>query len=32
MLLVGHIHHVKNYDDLETVSEIARGPAALVCH
>ncbi|WJX62688.1 hypothetical protein P8452_47654 [Trifolium repens] len=26
-----YIHHVKNFDDLETVSEIARGPAALVC-
>jgi hypothetical protein len=26
-----HIHHVKNFDDLETVSEIAWGPSALVC-
>jgi hypothetical protein len=26
-----HIHHVKNFDDLKTVSEIAWGPAALVC-
>jgi hypothetical protein len=26
-----YIHHVKNFDGLETVSEIAWGPAALVC-
>jgi hypothetical protein len=26
-----YIHHVKNFDDLETVSEIAWGPSALVC-
>jgi hypothetical protein len=26
-----HIHHVKNFDHLETVSDIAWGPAALVC-
>jgi hypothetical protein len=24
-----HIHHVKNFDDLETVSEIAWGPAVM---
>jgi hypothetical protein len=24
-----HLHHLKNFDDLETVSEIVWGPAAL---
>jgi hypothetical protein len=26
-----YIHHVKNFDDLETVSEIAWGPDVLIC-